>query len=71
MNEQCRYNNSSLLDPCSDGERLRFSPTEGCSNFVMKKSKDGEKIGRAPKPGLDFPKSVAIDGVEGLGQVYE
>ena len=37
----------------------------------MKKSQDGDEIGRASKPGQDFSKSFTIDGVESLGQVNE
>ena len=37
----------------------------------MKKSQDVDEVGRAFKPGKDFPKSFTIDGVEGLGQVNE
>ena len=71
--EKGRCYNSPLLDPSSDGERLRFSPIEedGCSHFVTKKSQDGDEVGRAQKPGQDFPKRVTIDGVEGLGHVNE
>ena len=51
--EKGRCYNASLLDTCSDGERLRFSPIEedDCSHFVMKKHQDGDEVGKAPKPG--------------------
>ena len=43
--------NASLLEFYSNGERVRFSPIEedGCSHFVMKKSQDGDEVGRASK----------------------
>ena len=62
----------AITQPCTDGERLCFSPVDekSCSHLVAKKSQDCGIVGRATKYEVNFPTSFTV-GVEGVSHVSE
>jgi len=66
---QCRIS----VSPCTDGERLSFSPFDEDSSchLLAEKSQDCDKVGWATNSGQNFPESFTVGGLEGLNQVNE
>ena len=66
--EKGQCDNLFLPDLCSNGEMLRFNPLvhDGCGNFVMKKSHDGDEVGRTPTSGQPFQRVSRLIESKGL-----
>ena len=67
-----RCDNTSLLHPCTGGERFCSSPVDvdSCCHLVVK-FQDCDEVDRTTKSGQNFSESFTVDGVEGLSQVRE
>ena len=57
--EESRCHNATLCHPCTEGERLCFSPAD-------EKFHDCDKVGSLIESGQNFPESFTVDGVERL-----
>ena len=67
--EQCGSQNASLLDAVGDWEAVRQRPI--VLHLTMELAEDGEKFAGTAKARQDFPQSITVDSIIGLGQVYE
>ena len=60
-------------DAVGDGEAVRQRPIVLHLTLLtfMDLAEDGEKFGGTAKARQDFPQSITVDSIKGLGQVYE
>ena len=65
--------NTSLLDAVGDGEAVPQGLIVLHLTLLtfMELAEDGEKFGGTAKARQDFPQSITVDSIKGLGQVYE
>ena len=64
---------ASLLDGVGDWKAARQRPIVLHLTLLtfMELADDGEKFGGTAKARQDFPQSITVDSIKGLGQVYE